>query len=283
MDFWAEMGSLGPQTVLVDGIELREGSRVRLRPRSRGDVFDLALDGRIALVESIEQDGEGEFRVAVTLADDPGRDLGDARLPGHRFFFSPADIEPLAGSGGPEGAAAPRVLVAGIGNLFLGDDGFGVEVARRLASRELPPGVDVVDFGIRGMDLVYALQRSYDAVIFVDTAPRGEAPGTVSVIEPELPRDGEVVMETHGMDPVKVLRLAEEMGGVSARTLRVVTCEPENVMTGAPDEDVLVALSGPVRAAVDEAVRLVETLVSELVAPGHGPGAGDEKEGGGVR
>lgn len=267
MDFWTRMESLGPQSVLAGGVELREGSHVRLHPRSRGDVFDFALDGRVAVVESIEEDDQGEFQLAVVLADDPGRDLGEARMPGHRFFFPLTDIEPLAEEGA-EVSAGPRVLVAGIGNLFLGDDGFGVEVVRRLAERRLPSGVDVVDFGIRGMDLAFALQREYDTVIFVDCAPRGEAPGTLSVIDPVLPQDGEVALDTHGMDPVNVLRLARQMSGVPAQTFRVVACEPENVMTGSPDEDVVMELSGPVRAAVDEAARLVETLVTELEVAG---------------
>lgn len=277
MDFWKRMESPGPSAVLVDGIEVRAGSRVRLRPRSRGDVFDLALDGRLAVVDSVEQDQDGEFQVAVTLAEDPGRDLGEARLPGHRFFFSVADVEALVGADS-DGSAARRVLVAGIGNLFLGDDGFGVEVVRRLAEVELPPEVDVVDFGIRGMDLLYALQRGYDAVIFVDALPRGEVPGTVSVVEPELPTDGAAAVEAHGMDPISVLRLAQQLGPVPARTL-VVGCEPQTV----PDlagEDVLVELSDPVRTAVGEAADLVEALVTELGA--RAP-AGDERKGGDTR
>jgi hydrogenase maturation protease len=156
------------------------------------------------------------------------------------------------------------VLVAGIGNVFLGDDGFGVEVARRLARRDLPPGVDVADFGIRGMDLAYALQADYDAVVFVDTAPRGEAPGTISVIEPELDED-EAVIDTHGMDPVRVLGLARALGRVPPRVL-VVACEPERIVHGEHDEDLVGELSPTVQAAVDEAVPLVESVVGELAA-----------------
>ena len=98
-----------------------------------------------------------------------------------------------------------RILVAGIGNVFLGDDGFGVEVVKRLAERELPEDVEVADFGIRGMDLIYALHDYYEVVIFVDATPRGEEPGTVYLLEPEIEDDGEVVLDTHGMDPVKVI------------------------------------------------------------------------------
>ena len=122
------------------------------------------------------------------------------------------------------------MLVAGIGNVFLGDDGFGVEVARRLGERELPAGVDVADFGIRGMDLVYALGDDYDAAIFVDAVPRGQAPGTLYVIEPEVDQN-ELSLDTHGMDPVKVLRLAGELGPVPERLL-VLGCEPETRMSG---------------------------------------------------
>jgi len=160
-----------------------------------------------------------------------------------------------------------RILVAGIGNIFLGDDGFGVEVVRRLTGRELPEGVEVADFGIRGIDLVYALQDDYEAVVFVDATPRGEEPGTVYLLEPEIEEDGEVVLDTHGMDPVKVLKFARALGARPARTL-VVGCEPQEVISGEDYEDVLVKLSEPVRAVVEEAVRLVESLVEEISRDG---------------
>jgi hydrogenase maturation protease len=156
-----------------------------------------------------------------------------------------------------------RILVAGVGNVFLGDDGFGVEVVRRLAGRGLPEGVEVVDFGIRGMDLAYALQDDYDVVVFVDATPRGEEPGTVYLIEPEIEEDGGVVLDTHGMDPVKVIKLARALGAKPTRTL-VVGCEPQLVVSGEDYEDMLMELSEPVRAAVDEAVKLVESLVEEI-------------------
>src|SRR5690242_9470084 len=118
----------------------------------------------------------------------------------------------------------PRILVAGIGNIFLGDDGFGVEVVRRLANRKLPEGVQVVDFGIRGMDLAYALLDHYEAIIFVDIASRGERPGTLYLIEPQIDRDSEVTLDTHGMDLMKVLALARSLGARPARTF-LVACE----------------------------------------------------------
>ena len=156
-----------------------------------------------------------------------------------------------------------RILVAGIGNIFLADDGFGVEVVKRLAERELPEGVEVVDFGIRGLDLAYALQDGYEAVIFVDATPRGEEPGTVYVIEAEIEEEGEVALDTHGMDPVKVLRFARAMGAEPVRTL-VVGCEPQLVLSGENYDDMLMELSEPVRAAVGEAAKLVESLVKEI-------------------
>lgn len=256
--FWERMEAPGPGTVVIDGVPVGPGSRVRLRPRSQADIFDLVLDGRIGVVESVEQDDEGGIHLAVTLDDDPGRDLGEARLPGHRFFYSRDEVEPLG--------EARKVLVAGIGNVFLGDDGFGVEVVRRLEGGL--PGADVVDFGIRGMDLAYALQRDYAGVVFVDAAARGEAPGTLTVLEPELPDGERALVETHGMDPVRVLRLARQLGRVPA-LVRVVCCEPMSVAE-APFE-----LSEPVRAMVGEATSLVKSLVMEMIAENAVPGSRD--------
>src|SRR5262245_19086789 len=147
--------------------------------------------------------------------------------------------------------APPRVLIAGIGDIFLGDDAFGSEVARRMAGRPLPEGVRVVDFGIRGLDLTYALLDGCAAAILVDATPRGEAPGTLYVIEPgpeELDPAGgpDPLIETHGMDPLKVLCLASAMGSCTRRVL-VVGCEPAVLGT---DDDPVMALSAPVEAAV---------------------------------
>src|SRR5439155_18140778 len=131
----------------------------------------------------------------------------------------------------PPGGAMnrPRILVAGVGNIFLGDDAFGVEVAQRLARRALPDGVRVVDFGIRGLDLTYALLDGYAVVILVDALPRGGPPGTLYVLEvtdePPPAEDAGPLIETHNMDPVKVLRLAAAMGARVERLL-VVGCEP---------------------------------------------------------
>lgn len=156
----------------------------------------------------------------------------------------------------------PRILVAGIGNVFLGDDGFGVETVRRLAVRPLPDGVQVTDFGIRGLDLAYALLDPYDALIFVDLAPRGEPPGTLYLIEPESAEGGTATLDAHGMDPVKVLALARSLGARPTRTF-LVACEP-GFLPPADSEDVVMELSVPVQAAVEEAVRMVEELVEQI-------------------
>ena len=175
-------------SLLESGRSLCVGARVRLRPKSGGDIMDIALKDKIAVVEAIERDFEDRIHVAVTLIDDPGRDLGAAGFPGHRFFFSQEEIEPIAAGDG----AMTSILVACVGNIFSGDDAFGVEVARRLSRVTLPDGVRVIDFGIRGIDLTYALMDGYDAVILVDAAQRGQAPGVVSVVEPDLIELGEL-------------------------------------------------------------------------------------------
>jgi len=246
------------RAVSVAGVDVGPGSRVVLRPGDGGDVLDRAMAAQVAVVDAVLEDMDGNVQLAVVLEDDPGRDMGEKRQPGHRFFFSPDEVEPLSGE-----ARATRVLVAGVGNIFMADDGFGVEVVRRLAQRQLPAGVDVQDFGIRGLDLMYALGEDYDAVVLVDAVPRGEAPGTLSVIEPEVEAQ-DMPLDAHGMDPVKVLALARQIGEVPERVL-LVGCEPQVHMSG-DEEDVVGELSAPVLAAVDEAVGLVESLVEELSA-----------------
>ena len=258
MDGWEELRAPAPKSVTVAGVEVGRGSRVVLRPRPGADVLDSAVAGKLGVVEGVHQDMEGALQLSVVLEDDPGRDLGEMRRPGHRFFFTPEEVEPLAGQATPR-----RVLVAGIGNIFMADDGFGVEVVRRLAGRALPPGVDVQDFGIRGLDLMYALGDGYDVVVLVDAVPRGGEPGTLSVIEPE-PEAGDMPLDAHGMDPVKVLALARQLGDLPEKVL-LVGCEPKVHMSG-DEEDVVGELSEPVLAAVDEAVAMVESLVEELSA-----------------
>jgi hydrogenase maturation protease len=149
-----------------------------------------------------------------------------------------------------------RTLVAGIGNIFLGDDGFGVAVAGRLANEDLPEGVAVRDYGTRGLHLAYEmLDGGYDTTILVDAVPRGGAPGTVYLIEPDV---GEVECEAaqadaHAMDPGAVLRMLAALGGVPGRVL-IVGCEPESV-------EGRMGLSAAVESAVGEAVRLVREAI----------------------
>ncbi|HEY5195024.1 MAG TPA: hydrogenase maturation protease [Solirubrobacteraceae bacterium] len=263
---WEELERRGPDFVEVDGVSVRAGSMVRLTPRQGGgDIFEVALAGRTAIVHEVLEDYEGRIQLAVTVADDPGQDLGALRRPGHRFFFDPQEVEPLDPAMGKGQPPSQRVLVAGIGNVFLGDDGWGVALAGRLAARSLPRGVDVVDFGIRGMDLAYAMQEDYEAVVFLDATPRGQRPGTLYVIEPDLD-DIEMTIDAHGMDPVKVLALARTLGAESLPRTLVVGCEPQTRMS-AEDDQIVAELTEPVRASLDEAVGLVEDLLTDLTRP----------------
>jgi hydrogenase maturation protease len=149
------------------------------------------------------------------------------------------------------------VLVAGVGNIFLGDDGFGVEVARRLSAEPLPANVRVADYGIRGVHLAYQLLEGYDTLILVDTISRGNPPGTVSLIEPDLtrPPGGDPLMDAHDLDPASVLGLVRHLGGRIDRVL-VVGCEPQDMQE-------CIGLSEPVQRAVDEAARMVRELLND--------------------
>jgi hydrogenase maturation protease len=159
------------------------------------------------------------------------------------------------------------ILVAGIGNIFKGDDGFGVAVAQRMAGRPLPAGVTVKDFGIRGLDLTYALLDGYAALILVDTAQRGEPPGTVYVIEPEAsavedPQPEDLLLSPHELDPARVLRLAVALGS-NCRRIILIACEPASF----GDEELgAMELTPPVAAAVAPAADLVEEVVHQLLA-----------------
>jgi hydrogenase maturation protease len=242
-------------SVVVAGVSLKSGDQVRLRPKAGGDIFDGVLSGMVATIESIEQDYEGQLQLAVVVDNDPGRDMGLKRHPAHRFFFSTEEVEPLS--------TAPQttILIACIGNIFLGDDAFGVEVARQLSSVTFPSGVRVVDFGIRGMDLAYALMDAPDVAILVDACPRGDAPGTVYVIEPDIANLPAATPDAHTMNPVNVLRLATSMGAELKRIL-LVGCEPESL---GGDEGHM-GLSTSVEAAVNEAAAVVESLVKRILS-----------------
>jgi hydrogenase maturation protease len=156
-----------------------------------------------------------------------------------------------------------KILIACVGNIFLGDDGFGVEVARRLANQSLPSDVTVKDFGIRGFDLAYALMDPYDLTILVDACSRGDAPGTVYLIEPDAIEEDSprTTLELHGMNPMNVLRMVKNLGGTPCRIL-IVGCEPAELGS---DNDSQLGLSPPVQAAVEEAIALIESLVSKVL------------------
>ncbi|THA50420.1 hydrogenase maturation protease [Streptomyces sp. A1136] len=154
--------------------------------------------------------------------------------------------------------------MAGIGNVFLGDDGFGVETVRRLAARPLPGHVEVVDFGVRGVHLAYQLLDGYDTLVMVDATARGGAPGTLYLIEVGEPGGigGPAVLDGHHMSPDAVLALLDTLcagaGGTPPRRILVLGCEPATVEEG-------MGLSPAVAAAVPEAVRtLVELLHEDL-------------------
>ncbi|MDX2677823.1 hydrogenase maturation protease [Streptomyces soliscabiei] len=157
---------------------------------------------------------------------------------------------------------APRTLVAGIGNIFLGDDAFGVETARRLAGRDLPGHIEVMDIGVRGMHLAYQLLDGYDTVVLVDATARGETPGTLYVIEHDVgdgtPSPAAPALDGHRMTPDAVLALLGTLcagtGGEPPRRVLVVGCEPASVDEG-------IGLSAQVSDAVPEAVRLIEELL----------------------
>jgi hydrogenase maturation protease len=157
-----------------------------------------------------------------------------------------------------------KILVAGIGNIFLGDDAFGVEVVRRLALRPRTDGVHVEDFGIRGFDLAFALDTA-ETIVLVDTVARGEAPGTLYTIEPDLESPDlddfdDAAPDAHSMGPVQVLRLARQMN-VSPGRILLVGCEPA---TFGPENEGVMGLSPPVEAAVDRAVELIESMIARM-------------------
>jgi hydrogenase maturation protease len=152
---------------------------------------------------------------------------------------------------------AARILVAGIGNIFLGDDGFGPEVLRHVGGKAADPGVHITDYGIRGLHLAYDLLEDWDALVLIDAVPDRGSPGTVHVFQ----SDHETLSTTagfdaHSMDPGAVFATLRSLGGVAPPTV-VVGCEVADVSDG-------IGLSEPVAAAVPEAVRAVESVLAML-------------------
>jgi hydrogenase maturation protease len=155
------------------------------------------------------------------------------------------------------------MLVAGIGNIFLGDDGFGVEVARRLAAEGVPEWVRVADFGIRGIHLAYELlDGAYGLTVLVDAVPRGGPPGSVYLIDPDHAGGNATAPDAHSMTPDAVLSMLRSLGGNPGRLL-IVGCEPR-------DTEERIELSGPVSRAVPEAIALVRQLIERESAKSAG-------------
>ena len=155
-----------------------------------------------------------------------------------------------------------QILVAGVGNAWMQDDGFGSEAAQRLEGRELPPGVTVMDFGSGGLDLAYEIMRGYDALVLIDVSRQGGEPGQLYVIQPDPEdyarpiEDGELI-SPHGMDPQTVLRFVSAVGSFSGMVV-VVACEP------GPIEDLAVGLSPEVELAVERALDVVMEQIAAL-------------------
>jgi hydrogenase maturation protease len=157
-----------------------------------------------------------------------------------------------------------NILVAGIGNIFFGDDAFGCEVAAQLLKRTLPEGVRVIDFGIRSYDLAYAIMDGPDVTIFIDATPQGQPPGTIYLIEPDqdfLDNTSDEVVNAHSMNPVRVLQLIRSLGGQPGR-LYLAGCEPAVL----EPEDGAMGLSAVVQAAIPKALETIESLISDILA-----------------
>jgi hydrogenase maturation protease len=157
-----------------------------------------------------------------------------------------------------------KVLIAGVGNIFLGDDAFGVEVLRHLAGRELPEQVCIRDFGIRGFDLAYAVAEEWELVILVDATQRGGSPGTLYTIEHSpcaRKETAPAALEPHGMHPIRALDLVSALGAQAPRTI-VIGCEPEDL----GGDEGRMGLSSAVAGAVDEAAEMAIRIACESVA-----------------
>jgi hydrogenase maturation protease len=250
---------LNPPTTDTDdaldggGRRITTGARVRLapHPERRADAMDMFLAGETATVAEICRDLEDRVHVAVTVDASKADDLHAAN--GRYYYFRPDEVEVLD-------AAPPirsaRVLVAGIGNMFLGDDGFGCAVIQRLASRSFPEWVKVQDFGIGSIHLAYdLLERRYETTIIVDALARGDAPGTLYVLEPDVDGVPAQPADAHTLTVESVLGFLKHIGGTPGRVV-VVGCEAASV---APE----MGLSDAVTAAIDGAVELVMSLIAK--------------------
>ena len=157
-----------------------------------------------------------------------------------------------------------KILVAGVGNIFMGDDAFGSEVARRLMDEGLPAEVQVTDFGIRSYDLAYALMDGYDVTILVDATSQKQSPGTVYLIEPDrgqLDQIDEMMGDPHSMSPENVLRMLRTLGSTPGK-LYLIGCEPAILDV----EDGRIGLSEVVEAAIPQAIELIKSLVHDLLS-----------------
>lgn len=155
-----------------------------------------------------------------------------------------------------------RVMIAGAGNMFLKDDGFGGAVIKKMLNKKFPEGVEIKDFGTGGLKLAYDLMKGYDGLVLIDASKRGEKPGTLYIIEPDEKEfnpdlaEGDLI-DPHGADPATVLRFVKAVGAWPAKVL-IVACEPETV------DDFEIGLSDHVSASVDEAVQLVVEIINEI-------------------
>lgn len=249
----------------VDGVPTGAGDKVVLHPRRSADAQDLFLAGRTATVAAVLRDVDGGVHLAVVVDDDPASELHEWY--GRFRYFSPDE---LARADRP--APPRRVLVAGIGNVFLGDDGFGAEVARALGGRRWPDdvAVEVEDVGIRGVHLAHQLLEGYDLVVLVDALAGDETPGTVTVMEPSAANPSDPAgaetpgaslaagFDAHGLHPEVVLGLARRLGAELGRVV-VVGCQPALL-------EPTMGLSPEVAAAVPVAVDAVVALVDDLAA-----------------
>lgn len=257
LDPWGQLARAAPGYVTIGGAKVAAGSRVRLWPAAGGDLLDIELAGRTAVVEGVDQDLDDTCYLAVILDEDPGRDLGHYRQPGHRFFFRAEEVEPLPGND-PQAEEA-QVLVAGVGDEFKGDSGFGLEVVRRLAAGPRPPGITATEFGIRIRDLGRSIEQGWDAVIVVAALAGGGQPGELSIAE----LGGDIrTVEVAGVGAVD---LPAGPGGPRSGTW-LVGCQPK-AGSGA-------GLSEPVTRSVDRAAAEIGRLASQAV-----PAAGSSGQG----